>query len=161
MPPSPTQHPGPYNVVGPIPPPFVNGINFFDDGDNMATSLLKLSMTATQPTTTAKPTTYHYFRTAPAQGYTGAATYTIDDVDWVNDSGVNVAEGALVPATENNGFYQLFINGELQEGNVLTSVSATAVVLTFGETTTIDAGKIIALTVTNFDPNTTAPTITG
>jgi hypothetical protein len=127
----------------------------------MATSLLKLSMTATKPTTTAKPTTLHYFNTAPAGGYTGALTYTIDDVDWVNDSGVAVAAGALVPATADNGFYQLFINGELQEGNVLTSVSATQIVITFGEATTIDEGKIIALTVTNFNPDTSVPTITG
>ena len=127
----------------------------------MATSLLKLIMTASQPTTEAKPTAIRYFNPAPVGGYTGSATYTIDDVDWIDDSGINVTAGGLVPATANNGYYLLFINGELQEGNVVTSVTTTAVTITFGATTTIEEGKIIALVVTNFAPDTTAPVITG
>lgn len=127
----------------------------------MATTLLKLVMTASQPTTTSNPTAIHYFTTAPAGGYTGSATYTIDDVDWIDDTGTAVTAGNLVPAAANNGFYQLFINGQLQEGDVLTTVTATAVTITFGSVTTIEEGKIIALAVTNFAPNTTAPIITG
>ena len=118
-------------------------------------------MTASQPTTTTQPTAINYFRIAPVGGYTGSATYTIDDIDWLNDNGVNVAPGGLVPAVLNNGYYRLYINGELQEGNVVTTVTTTAVTITFAAVTTIDAGKIIALAVTNFAPNTTAPIITG
>jgi len=127
----------------------------------MATSLLKLSMTASQPTTTANPTVHRYFNPAPAGGYTGSATYTIDDVDWIDDSGSAVTAGGLVPAAADNGFYQLFINGQLQEGDVLTTVSATEVVITFGAVTAIEEGKILSLVVTNLAPSTTAPIITG
>lgn len=127
----------------------------------MATSLLKIIMTASQPTTTTNPTTLHFFNIAPAGGYTGSATYTIDDVDWIDDSGTAVTAGGLVPAVTDNGFYQLFINGQLQEGDVLTSVTANDVTITFDSVTTIEEGKIIALAVTNFAPTTTAPIITG
>lgn len=127
----------------------------------MATSLLKLTMTATQPTTTAVPTALRFFNTAPAGGYTGSATYTIDDVDWVDDTGTAVAAGGLTPATADNGYYNLFINGQLQEGDVVTTVTTDAVTITFGAETTIEEGKIIALAVTNFSPVTTAPVITG
>jgi len=127
----------------------------------MATSLLKLTMTASQPTTTAVPTALRYFRTAPVGGYTGAATYTIDDVDWVDDTGTAVAEGGLIAAAASNGYYNLFINGQLQEGGVVTTVTTDAVTITFDAVTTIEAGKIITLAVTNFAPSTTAPVITG
>ncbi|SMC78852.1 DUF4183 domain-containing protein [Papillibacter cinnamivorans] len=127
----------------------------------MATSLLKLTMTATAPTTKANPTTLRYFNTAPTGGYTGSATYTIDDVNWLNDAGVTVSEHGLVPAATDNGSYLLFINGELQEGNVVTGVTIDDVTITFGESTDIDEGKILALVVSNFGPTTTAPDITG
>ncbi len=125
----------------------------------MPTSLLKLTMTASKPTTTAKPTATSFFHTST--GHTGALTYTIDDTAWVDDSGTQVAEGGLVPAAANNGYYLLFINGELQEGDVVTTVTTTEVTITFGAATDIDAGKIIALVVTNFEPDTSAPTISG
>lgn len=127
----------------------------------MATSLLKLTMTASKPTTLAQPEVLRFFNTAPVGGYTGSATYTIDDTSWVDDSGTAVAEGGLVPAEADNGYYLLFINGQLQEGNVVTEVTADAVTITFDAVTTIDAGKILSLVVTNFDPDTSAPTITG
>lgn len=127
----------------------------------MATSLLKLTMTASQPTTTANPTTLRYFNTAPTGGYTGAATYTIDDVNWLNDAGVTVAEHGLIPAAAGNGSYLLFINGELQEGNVVSGVTIDDVTITFDATTEIEEGKILALVVSNFAPETTAPDITG
>lgn len=127
----------------------------------MATSLLKLTMTATQPTTTAVPTALRFFNTAPLGGYTGSATYTINDIDWVDDSGTAVAAGGLTPATTDNGYYNLYINGQLQEGDVVTTVTTDSVTITFDATTTIDEGKILTLVVTNFSPVTTAPVITG
>lgn len=127
----------------------------------MATSLLKLTMTASKPTTTAGPAATNFFRVVPAGGYTGQLSYVIDDVDWLNDAGVNVAVGGLVPATADNGYYMLYINGQLQEGNVVTTVTADDVTITFGAATDIDEGKIIALSVVNFEPDTSAPTITG
>lgn len=125
----------------------------------MATSLLKLTMTASQPTTTAKPTATNFFYTST--GLTGSATYTIDDTSWVDDSGNAVAEGGLVTATADNGYYALFINGQMQEDGIITTVTAEAVTITFGASTDIEAGKVISLAVINFAPETTAPTITG
>lgn len=127
----------------------------------MPTTLLKLSMTATAPTTLAKPTVSRFFNTAPAGGYTGAATYTIDDINWLDDTGTPVTAGHLVPATTDNGYYMLFINGELQEGSVVTAVTVDDVTITFSAATTIEEGKVLALVVTNFAPTTTAPVITG
>ena len=127
----------------------------------MATSLLRIIMTASQPTTTVNAAAINFFNPAPVGGYTGSASYVIDDVDWIDDSGNPVAAGGLIPAAADNGYYQLFINGQLQEGDVVTSVTTTAVTITFGEVTTIEEGKIISLVVTNFAPDTTAPIITG
>lgn len=125
----------------------------------MPTSLLKLTMTASKPTTTAKPAATNFFYTSV--GHTGSATYTINDTSWVDDSGTAVTDGGLVTASANNGYYALFINGQLQEEGVITSVTADAVTITFGAATDIEAGKIISLAVINFAPDTSAPTITG
>lgn len=125
----------------------------------MATSLLKLTMTASAPTTTANPTVKRFFYTST--GLTGAATYTIDDTSWLDDSGTALLAGGLTPVTSNNGFAQLFINGVLQEGDVLSDLTTTAVEITFGAATDIESGKIIVLAVTNFAPTTTAPVVTG
>lgn len=127
----------------------------------MATSLLKLTMTASQPTTKANPIVKNFFNVAPVGGYTGAATYTIDDINWLDDAGVAVAAGGLTPIDANNGYALLFINGALQEGGTLTAVTANSITITFGAVTSIDAGKVITVSVANFAPSTTAPTITG
>lgn len=118
-------------------------------------------MTATAPTTTAKPAVLHFFNTAPEGGYTGLSAYTINSNQWVDDTGTTLAADSLTPASASNGYYNLYINGQLQEGSVVTSVTAAAVTITFGAETTIDEGKIITLVVTNFAPETAAPVITG
>jgi len=122
-------------------------------------SLLKLKMTATAPTTTAKPDVKRFFNTVPGGGYTGADHYDIPVANWVDDAGSPA--GTLAVAETDNGYYTLFINGQLQEGGVVTTVTTTSATITFAENTTIEAGKVIALVVTNFDPETTAPDITG
>lgn len=127
----------------------------------MATSLLKLSMTASQPTTTANPENVNYFNTVPVAGYIGSATYTIDDVDWVDDNGNPVVAGGLKTIKSNNGYAQLFINGALQESATLTSITPNSITITFGAITNITAGKIITVSIANFGPETTAPIITG
>lgn len=125
----------------------------------MATSLLKLVMTASQPTTKAKPSVTNFFNTVPVGGYTGT-TIEINDVNWVDDTGTPVIAAGLVTAATDNGYYTLFINGQMQEASVI-GVTTTKVTLTFASSVTIDAGKVIALAVTNFAPDTTAPVITG
>ena len=124
----------------------------------MALQLLKLVMSSTQPTTTSNPTVTNYFYQVPAGGLTDT-TFTIDDTSWTNDAGTAVAEGGLVIVSEDNGFTQLYINGELQEGGVLTSVTTDAVSFGFTAETTIEEDKWIVLTVTNLAPVTTTPII--
>lgn len=128
-------------------------------------SLLKLTMTASAPTTTSNPTVSRFFHTAPAGGHTGALTYTLTadgtTDGWIDDNGAAVIATGITTIAANNGYYQLFINGALQEESVLTSVSDTSVVITFDANTTIEEGKIITLVVSNFAPTTTAPVITG
>lgn len=127
----------------------------------MPVTLLKLSMTATAPTTQTFPTASGFFNTAPVGGYTGSASYTIADIDWVDDSGSAVTAGSLIPVTTDDGYVSLYINGQLQESDMLTVLSTTEATITFDSTTTIEEGKIISLIVTNFAPITTAPIISG
>lgn len=127
----------------------------------MATSLLKLSMTATKPTTETKPTVTNFFNIAPQGGYTGSQTYTINDVNWIDDTGTAVTAGGLETIVTNNGYALLFINGTLQESSVLTSITATSIIITFGGLTEIEEGKIITVSIVNFNPDTSAPIITG
>lgn len=131
------------------------------EGFNVATTLLKLIMNTPQSINTAIPTVLRYFHTVPSGGYTGAATYTIKDEYWVNSAGAAVAEHGLTPATARNEYYLLYINGMLQKGNVVTSVTTDDVTITFGAATTIEEGKIITLAVTNFAVSTAVPTVTG
>ncbi len=124
----------------------------------MALSLLKIVMTASQPTTTAHPLVENFFHIVPSGGLTGTV-FTIDDEDWIDDTGTAVAIGGLSTVTTDNGYAQLTINGALQEAGVLTTLSADEVQITFPTSTTIEEDKLIVLTVTNFAPVTTAPTI--
>jgi len=120
----------------------------------MATQLFKLSVTASQPTTTTVPTDLRYFYTFTAD-FTGTTT-TLNATDFVNDTGTAVT--AFTTAAADNGYYQLYINGQLQQSGVYAVTSA-SIVLTFDAASTIYANTVLSLVVTNFDPNTTAPTI--
>jgi len=124
----------------------------------MALTLLKLTMSSSALTTTTNPEIKNYFYQVPAGGLTNT-TFSIDDTSWLDDTGTLVAEGGLTPVSADNGFAQLFINGELQEHGVLTTVSATVVEFGFAASTTIEENKWIVLTVTNFDPDTSTPVI--
>lgn len=124
----------------------------------MALELLKLSMSASQPTTTTNPSVKNFFYQVPAGGLTNTS-FTVEDTSWIGDDGNAVAEGGLATVSTDNGFAQLTINGELQEANVLTTLTATEVVFGFTDSVTIEEDKWIVLTVTNFAPVTTAPII--
>jgi hypothetical protein len=124
----------------------------------MALQLLKLIMSATQPTTTTHPDVKNFFYQVPTGGLTNT-TFTIPDTSWKGDDGVNLLSGELAVVASNNGYAQLIINGQVQEANVLTTLSTTQVVFEFPTSTTIEENKWIVLTVTNFAPITTAPVI--
>ena len=124
----------------------------------MALQLLKLIMSATQPTTTTHPDVKNFFYQVPTGGLTNT-TFTIPDTSWKGDDGDNLLAGELAVVASNNGYAQLIINGQVQEANVLTTLSTTQVEFEFPTSTTIEENKWIVLTVTNFAPITTAPVI--
>ncbi|MEA4971305.1 MAG: DUF4183 domain-containing protein [Candidatus Pelethousia sp.] len=127
-------------------------------GDTMALQLLKLVMSATQPTTTTHPEVKNFFYQVPIGGLTDT-TFTIPDTSWIGDDGSQVAAGGLSIIASDNGYAQLTINGQLQQVDVLTTLSATEVVIDFPTSTTLEEDKWVVLTVTNFSPVTTAPII--
>lgn len=124
----------------------------------MALQLLKLVMSATQPTTTAHPDVKNFFYQVPTGGLTDT-TFTIPDTSWTGDDGLAVPAGGLAVVATDNGYAQFTINGQLQEADVLTTISTTVVEFEFPTLTTIEEEKWIVLTVTNFAPITTAPII--
>lgn len=124
----------------------------------MALQLLKIVMSASQPTTTLTPTAKNFFYQVPPGGLTDT-TFTIPDTSWIDDDGNPVQAGGLETVSTDNGYAQIIINGQIQEQGILTSLTDTEVVLTFPTSTTIEEDKWIVLTVTNFAPVTTAPII--
>ncbi len=122
----------------------------------MAVQLFKLVMSGTT-TTTAKPTVYRYISKT-----TAAVTTTslfVPRTKFVDDLG-NVP-AALQTATANNGYYLLFINGELQQSGLFTVGSAgTGITIAATSGITLPISAPITLATTNFAPSSTT-TVTG
>lgn len=118
----------------------------------MAT-LFKLAIAAqTTTTVTTNPAVERYFYTLnPA--HVDQGVLTIPANAFVDDEDAPVAEITL--ATDDNGYYLLFINGVLQQEDLYT-VAADEVVIT--EADTIPEGAVITLVVTNFVPDADSQT---
>ena len=118
----------------------------------MAT-LFKLAIAAqTTTTVTTNPAVERYFYTLnPA--HIDQGVLTIPANAFVDDEDAPVAEITL--ATDDNGYYLLFINGVLQQEDLYT-VAADEVVIT--EADTIPEGVVITLVVTNFVPDADSQT---
>jgi hypothetical protein len=127
----------------------------------MAVQLFKLVMSASKPTTTTAPTSLRYYFTQTTD-YTGVTPLVITSTDMYDDTGTKLT-GALTIAKENNGYYQLFINGVTQQKNLyaVDSGGASVTITLPTADSKILANSVIVLIVTNFTPTTTAPTITG
>lgn len=117
----------------------------------MAASLFKLVVKAsTTITTFTKPATQQYFyKLATAQRTN--STITIPANLFTNSAGGAVT--TLIKAAANNGYYQLFVNGVLQE-TALYTVSSTQVVVT--NASAVAVSSPITLSVNNFAPTSTA-----
>lgn len=117
----------------------------------MAKKLFKLAMTATT-TTSAVPTVYRYFY--QATGIISTTSFFILKSKFVKDNGS--AATALQTRTSNNGYYLLFVNGELQQSGIYT-VGAAGSGLTIAATAaiTIPASGVVSLSTTNFAPSST------
>lgn len=127
----------------------------------MATQLFKLVMSATAPTTNAVPTSIRYFYTQTTD-YTGVTPLVIASTSMYDDTGTKLT-GNITTATADNGYYQLFINGILQQTSLyaVDSGGANVTITLPAADSKIIANSVIVLTVTNFQPTTTAPVITG
>ncbi|MDF1494781.1 DUF4183 domain-containing protein [Caproiciproducens sp. CPB-2] len=123
----------------------------------MALQLFKLVMAGATETV---PTQSRYFGTTSADiTITSTVSYTIAPGSLVDDDGATVAE--ITTATDNNGFYMLFINGTLTQSGMYTVDSAAGITIGNAALTapvTILASSPITLGVTNFAPVTS---ITG
>jgi hypothetical protein len=117
----------------------------------MAKSLFKLIVSASADIDTfTKPAPVEYFyRLNPAQRTSG--TLTIPAASFTNSNGSAVT--TITRATANNGYYQLFVNGVLQQTAMYT-VASTQVVIT--QTSLVPTSAPITLAVNNFAPTSTA-----
>jgi len=122
----------------------------------MATSLFKLVMSATTTTgttttttTDSNPAVEKYFYKLQAAHRT-SGTVTIPSTSFVDDAGSAVAS-FLTTATANNGYYLLFVNGNLQESALFTvGANGSQVVIT--KSSTVPVSAPITLVVNNFGP---------
>lgn len=116
----------------------------------MALTLLKMVGTGN---TVTKPTVKNYFHTMSG-AYNASGTFSIAAAAFQTDTGG--AASALTLKTNSNGYYMLFINGLLQQANLIKSIQASKLViaLTTGNLD-LKASEIVTLSVTNFAPVTT------
>ena len=112
----------------------------------MAKQLFKLVMTATTTTNTV-PSEYRYFH--PMSVAYNSSALTLVANKFQTDTGTTAS--ALVKKASNNGYYMLYVNGELQQSALYTADSA-RVVLSLASGLVIPASGVIVLTVTNFAP---------
>lgn len=120
----------------------------------MATTLFKLVMSATTQTVTT-PTITNYFNIQTAQ-FTGT-TLTINAADFQLDDGT--AATTITTVTTNDGYYLLYINGQLQQASTYAVTSA-SVVITFSSSVTIPANAPITLVVASIT-STSTTTVAG
>jgi hypothetical protein len=113
----------------------------------MAKQLFRLAMNAT---TSAVPTVNRYLYACTAA--VTAATLTVTKTQFVDDTGV--APTAITTAIANNGYYLLYVNGELQQSGIYAVTNAKLTITTTG-TFTIPLNGMVALSTTNFAPSTT------
>ena len=122
----------------------------------MAVQLFRLVMSAAT-STFAKPTVYRYISKTTAAVST--TSLYVARSKFFDDSG-NVPT-ALQTKTTNNGYYLLFINGELQQSGLFTVGSAgTGITIAAAGGITIPHSAPITLATTNFAPSSTT-TVTG
>ncbi|MBO1626038.1 DUF4183 domain-containing protein [Bacillus arachidis] len=100
----------------------------------MAVSLIKMVITATSTisgevttttNTTVTPTGYRYVAFVTA-GMVGGGVTTIPAASFADDSGTAVVN---LPAVSANSYVNLYVNGVLQQADLITTLSTTQLVL--------------------------------
>jgi hypothetical protein len=122
----------------------------------VATTLIKLVMSAeTVTTTNLLPDVKRYFYFLSEDERDGD-TITIPASEFVDDEGNPVVDN-LTTVTTDNGFYNLYVNGALQQTSLYTvEEDGSQVEISQGSTVPLDAP--IILVVTNFAPVSTSTT---
>lgn len=113
----------------------------------MALQIFRLSVQA-ETTTTTGPEVSRYFYTFEDQ-HRSEGTITIPFAEFVDDSGDPVTD--IAELAENNGYYQLYVNGVLQQEDIF-NVDHTGDEVTIDEAGDVPVDAPIILIVTNFDP---------
>ncbi|MDX9871081.1 MAG: DUF4183 domain-containing protein [Clostridia bacterium] len=123
----------------------------------MSTKLFKLVIDAATTTDTAiNPAVEKYFYELREDERTDD-TVTIPSTQFTDANG-DIVTGNLTPATADNGYYLLFVNGVLQQSSLYTvSGDGSQVVIT--DAATIPVGAPITLIVNNFAPVSDSDTI--
>lgn len=123
----------------------------------MAGQLFKLVLSGTTHTV---PTVKRYFYKATAGvTVTSLAGFTIAKASiWDDDNSKLTGTKVITVKTTNDGFYQLFIDGVLQQSSMYTVSANNIELATTTANYTLALSTPITLAVTNFAPTTT---ITG
>jgi hypothetical protein len=123
----------------------------------LAVQLIKLELSATTATDVFPVANSYFGNTAQAYDTTDAITFPVSL--FVDDTGT--AATALQTVTTNNGFYQLFIEGQLQETGLYTVDADNGITLIATTAAKeIASGATVTLITTNFAPVSTT-TISG
>lgn len=107
----------------------------------MAGSLLKLAVAVSQPTTTAVPTAIRYFYKFAADTTISSTATAINSTEFMDDTGTTLT-GNFTTATASNGYYQVFVNGQLQESSTY-SVAANGATISLTSATSRDRKSVV------------------
>lgn len=126
----------------------------------MPLRILKLAVSASASDMTVTPVVQRFFHTVPTQVTEG--THIIPVEDFETDAGDAATE--FPELATDNSYYNVYINGVMQMGNLTTYVpggSGTGQVsIVVGEEETIEPGTPIVLEVVNFEPDGNIEVIT-
>lgn len=115
----------------------------------MAVELFKLAIDA-ESDITLEPDVKNYFYQFDPDDVDEVDGLTIEAADFVDDDGDQVV--AITEADANNGYYQLFINGVLQQMDFYNATTNNVTIPSITDSTSIPENAPIILVVTNFAP---------
>lgn len=115
----------------------------------MAVELFKLAIEA-ESSIVLSPDIENFFYLFDPGDVDETTGLTIEAADFVDDAGDPIT--SITEATTDNGYYQLFINGVLQQEGLYTVTTANVTIPTITDSTSIPENAPITLIVTNFVP---------
>lgn len=104
-------------------------------------------------------TLYNYFMSAPAGGITLTANTAVQigpdtaGFSWVDNTGAAITEFAVDPSTPVTGHQygiEFYVEGQLQQRNLVSTITNDALALTSATAASIPAGSPVTLTILDF-----------